>query len=255
MASTDYYVIHVLKFDQYNSKMKGKPVQWLRVDSRMVDSRKYKNLPKSGKLLWIFLLVSAANSSKREVLLDKNTIKTDLHSSQKCIKTALELLVTYEWIRILRTPNERTIRTKRTNERYERGDQISKAPVCDDKKNQKTPPPAIADGPCPIAVYCRVWKARYGTNPPTGGKVAGQLKRLAKDHGAERSENLIKAYLQMPDGWFLTKRHDVSTLLANLNAVAQFLDTGRIVTKNETRQLDAAVTNQNTLDALRRGEL
>jgi hypothetical protein len=108
-----------------------------------------------------------------------------------------------------------------------------------------------------IAAYCDSWKSRYRSqeNPPVGGKNAGLLKILTKDLGYEKAIRFVEGYLQMPDSWFATKRHDVPTLMQNLNAVAQFIETGVMFSKQEIRDLDRQVANSNTLDALRRGEV
>jgi len=106
-----------------------------------------------------------------------------------------------------------------------------------------------------IGVYCMAWKARYGANPPIGGKAAGQFKTLLKDYGYEKAVLFVESYLDMADQWFLTKRHDIPTLLANLNAVAQFVETGRVLTRKEVANMDRAMTTQNLLDAVDRKEI
>lgn len=106
-----------------------------------------------------------------------------------------------------------------------------------------------------IARYCELWKQRYNSSPPVGGKVAGQIKTLVKDFGVYKATQFIEAYLDMPDSWFVTKRHDIATLMQNLNAVAQFIETGRLFTKKEIQNLDSQNTLRNTLDAIERGEI
>ena len=108
-----------------------------------------------------------------------------------------------------------------------------------------------------IAFYCAEWKTRYRAekSPPVTGKVAGQLKKLVEEIGSERARALIEAYLQMPDSWFVTKAHDIPTLITNLNKVSHFLDTGKLITRREVQRLDLEVTSENTLQAIRRGEV
>lgn len=106
-----------------------------------------------------------------------------------------------------------------------------------------------------IARYCELWKDRYKADPPIGGKVAGQIARLVKDHGLEKTISFIEAYLQMPDQWFIKKRHDVTTLIGNLNAVSQFIATGRIISNREINQMDTSISHQNILNMIDRGEI
>jgi hypothetical protein len=108
-----------------------------------------------------------------------------------------------------------------------------------------------------IATYCEGWKERYKSprSPDITGKNAGLLKGLVNDLGRDRVLKLIEAYLSMPDGWFITKRHDIPTFHASLNSVALFADSGKMISKTETRQIDQAISTQNTIIALRAGEI
>lgn len=116
--------------------------------------------------------------------------------------------------------------------------------------------PTIVDSQVnPVSRYCELWKQRYKTNPPISGKVAGQIKTLVKDYGLQKTLGYIEAYLNMPDTWFITKRHDITTLTQNINAVAQFYETGRLVTKEEIKNIEQAVSQNNLLEMVRRGEV
>lgn len=106
-----------------------------------------------------------------------------------------------------------------------------------------------------VQIYCDSWKARYGTFPPITGKVAGQIKGLVKDQGIPRAIELIQAYLDMPDQWFITRRHDIGTLINNLNSVAQFADTGRQITRKEAHEADSAMSLANQLRRIEEGKI
>lgn len=108
-----------------------------------------------------------------------------------------------------------------------------------------------------IRIYCELWKNRYQSerSPDVRGKDVGILKSVVKDLGFDRTEKLLRAYLEMPDSWFVTKRHDLPTFSANMNSVALFADSGRLISKAEVSSLDQKISNQNTLAALHRGDL
>lgn len=103
-----------------------------------------------------------------------------------------------------------------------------------------------------IATYCQEWEARYRTKPPRpSGKDQGNFKTLLKDHGFKEAQRLIYAYFQMPDQWFITKTHDVATLLGNIPKVTLFANSGKMISKTETRQLDEQVAVKNLKDQIR----
>lgn len=105
-----------------------------------------------------------------------------------------------------------------------------------------------------IGTYCELWKARYKTNPEMGGKPAGIATRLVKNLGAKRACELVEAYLEMNDSWFVQNRHDLPTLEAKIQAVVIYADTGKTITQGELRQADKAQTNHNVWESLKRPE-
>jgi hypothetical protein len=110
------------------------------------------------------------------------------------------------------------------------------------EKLEKRPPKAAAKvegvGEV-IAFYCEQWRERYHGNPDVGSKGSGQVKTLVKDFGVEKAKRLIQAYLQMPDSLYVTRRHDLGTLLLNTNPVSHFIATGKVVTKEVLKKLES----------------
>lgn len=77
-----------------------------------------------------------------------------------------------------------------------------------------------------IAAYCDAYRERYGARPEIVGKDTGIVNRLLRAVGPLRATQIVQAYLQMGDRWFLTKAHDLATLEANLTKVSTALQTG-----------------------------
>lgn len=98
-----------------------------------------------------------------------------------------------------------------------------------------------------IANYVNAYQVRYGSRarPDLSGKVQGQIRRFVTETPLDRACELIQAYLQMNDGWFLTKAHDFGTFIENLSKVGLALDTGRAVTQTEARNLDRKQSTYN----------
>jgi hypothetical protein len=134
-----------------------------------------------------------------------------------------------------------------------KGQQAELIPA-DASRSGKTPPPNSREI---IALYCDEWKARYkaAKSPPIRGKEAGQLTKFIIDLGEPRVREIITAYFQMPDAWFVTKSHDITTMLASLNKITHFISTGQMVTRSDIRNLEKTVDVKNTIEALERGEI
>lgn len=80
-----------------------------------------------------------------------------------------------------------------------------------------------------IGRYVRAYQKRYGPKARPelrDGKTQGLISTFVKSQPVERACQLIEAYLQMDDKWFLTKSHDFGTFKENLQKVGLALDTG-----------------------------
>lgn len=77
-----------------------------------------------------------------------------------------------------------------------------------------------------VSAYVKAFQARYGTRPVLPGKTQGQIKNLLRSIPVDRVVDMIQVYCQMDTPWFVTKRHDITTFIENLNPVAVALDTG-----------------------------
>lgn len=107
--------------------------------------------------------------------------------------------------------------------------------------NTIAPAPRSPKGSEVVAYYCDQWKEKNGKNPDVGGKAAGQLQTLVKDHGLPRAKELIRIYFAMPDATFIRRGYDVGTLLLSINAVGQFEANGKIVTAEAVKQIEKQV--------------
>ena len=101
-----------------------------------------------------------------------------------------------------------------------------------------------------IAAYCEAYKTRYKTNPLVPDDQLGIVRSIVKAAGNARAPDYAREYLAMTDGWFLTKRHDLATLKANLNAVKIRLETGQTISRKEASLSDAQDFHKNQMARL-----
>ena len=106
-----------------------------------------------------------------------------------------------------------------------------------------------------VATFCEEWKARYGSNPTIGGKEAGTLNRMVKEHGLKRAEALIKAFLKMNDSFYIRKRHDPLTLSRDIQAVGHFADHGKNITATEAKQMERTSEYKDLMSRVDSGDL
>jgi len=252
MAKITTYKITIINWEKHNPKIKLKAgYTHFMLSKRFFHDQKILQLSANESLLFINLLSIAADLMCDSFTIHTRLLLDSLRLRDKSLSNALmrfqELqLLTFEKV----VPNR--IEEKRKEEKRKEGDT--------DLKNENKRIAVPAEQPTQksnlaIAKYCELWKDRYKASPPIGKKEAGQIARLVKEHGLEKTNSFIEAYLQMPDPWFIKKRHDISTLVSNLNAVSQFLATGRLITNREITQIDTTISHQNILNMIDRGEI
>lgn len=104
-----------------------------------------------------------------------------------------------------------------------------------------------------IVAYCEAYKTRYKTNPLVPDDQLGIVRSIVKAAGNARAPDYAREYLSMTDGWFLTKRHDLATLKANLNAVKIRLETGQTISRKEASIADSQDFHKNQMRRLTGG--
>lgn len=277
MSESRVFEVEILKWEKYNPG--GKKLPWIRIEGSLIHSAKWELLSASGRLLWLSLLCLKSTVGPSNVRFTPKNGSRLAKCKPGRLPAVLRELEQTEWIRVVKSPlaraltDVRTIRndTRRTNETDDpllRSGQDAEPVVAQRSKPEqiellktknatrvaKPPPPGMQDV---IAHYCEQWKSRYRStkSPKIFGAAAGAISKMVTEMGAESAKEYITAYFQMPDQWFVTKSHDVPTLISNLNKVTHFMSTGKMITRTEIQNLDKNVSNNNTLMALERGEI
>lgn len=101
-----------------------------------------------------------------------------------------------------------------------------------------------------IAYFAERWKLKYKANYSIIPKEAGVVKNAFKGMGLEKFKDLVDAYLQMHEGQFLAKRHDITSLSMNVPKVSHFAQTGVKVTRHDVNQIELREHNSNVFTAL-----
>lgn len=231
------FTINITNWEKHNGTKK-KNHRYFFMENRFFEDSKISQLKQIEVLLYLKCLTIAADLSSSCVQVHAGLMpkrwRVDDKLMENCCKTLQQFqLLTYEKNTSLLIEKKR----KEENIKEKKGDVVE---VVENSSREI------------VGLYCDEWKSRYGASAPITPKVAGQLKKFLKDHGWNKAERYLKAYFSMPDQWFITKRHDVGTLLTNLNSVAQFSETGRMVTKKELNQIDQTISTQNLIEEIRR---
>lgn len=96
-----------------------------------------------------------------------------------------------------------------------------------------------------IAYFCEQWAGKYKARYTVLPKEAGLINRSFKGMGTDKFKSLVDAYLQMHDGYFLSKRHDITSLVMNVPKVSHFAQTGIKVTRHDVNHMELQDHNTN----------
>ncbi len=254
MAARDLYKIKLLNWEKHNPKAKKFYKKSL-IDNNFCDDGRLDVLPTSTKWLLIALILKCGDAANDTVTMSEQGLKKYLTRTEQVLNALNQLqslqLLTYEKISFL-------IKEKKEKESKVKEIKPKVQIISEDATQPPKAAVSIVENTQPIiAHYCDEWKSRYNSEnfPVILPHHAKLLKTLLKQVGSARATETITAYFKMPDAWFVTKRHDIPTLMGNLNAITQFLDTGRMVTRSDLKNLDQNVSTQNLLKMIDEGKI
>jgi hypothetical protein len=262
---TKEYSIIILNWERFNPRSDVKNPSWLRLQHNLFEDWKFYDFSHSEIVFWIYLLCEASrrNQGGMVTVNIEHAHRVSRLDATVC-NSAIEKLQRNKVVEVRtlrgryahgtstcttrRYDTERDV-TKRdeTNETNEKKESTSPSETAEPlvELTRKSKPNEI------VALFCKEYKRRYGTSYKIQPKEVAALKRLRELLGADNYEGVVAAYVDMPDQWFLTKRHDVITLESNLAKVTQFVQSGRrMITQTEIKQIDQRQANANVWDKL-----
>ncbi len=258
------YKITIKDFKDHNAKYK-KSFKYAMISHNFCDHSSVRALPLAIAWLYLQLILTAAEMSPEG---NRGTFKLHSKSLQGMIRGklkgqyALDQLQSYQLLTYEKNESLIELNKKKKNKIEKKENSVNGTKVEKQKPTQvefvdanASPPVESTNGKSLVAFYCDVWKRRYKSNPPIRPQDAKILKQVGESSGFDRTKILLDAYLRMNEKWFLQKRHDLATFLNNLTSVAHFVETGRVITGQDLRNVDRAIANKNTLDALEKGEI
>lgn len=222
------------------------------IANNMIHDARICAMPTSHRWLFFGLLLIAGDYANDTVTITEQQVNNIL-TARVGAENALMLLQQYQLVTFEKSSlNKEKKEDKERNrkEKKPKGKIISQIEQVDVVPPDKNVSHLISE-------YCLKWKQAYKTeqSPIIKPKDAKDFKSFLENVGFEKAKLVVENYFEMGDKWFLTKRHDMQTMLNNLNAIIQFSETKRLVTSQEINTFEKNQTNKNTLDALRNGEI
>lgn len=78
-----------------------------------------------------------------------------------------------------------------------------------------------------IIEYVKAYELRYKARPVIDGRTQGLVKKILTTVPEDQACDMVQAFVQMNDPWFVKKAHDFPTFYENLTKVSMSLQTGQ----------------------------
>lgn len=248
------YKITINNWEKYNAKSKpGHPS--VLISKRFFDDVTIQRLPSGGKLLWLGLILRRGDVKETFFEASHEDLVRFAGGSGQVVERLLDLLQSLQ----LLTYEKTTLNIK--EKKADDGKKNLKAPKISDnsKPEAQEPtvgkPPVVSKSQLFISKYCRLFKARYGTNPEMAGKNAGIAERISKNLSEEKIEIYLEAFFRMPDSGLIKSKHPLSFFELKLNEIVVFANSGAFTTQTQARQIDQSASTFDMLQQIREGKL
>jgi hypothetical protein len=95
--------------------------------------------------------------------------------------------------------------------------------------------------------YVIAYHNRYGVDPIRNAKVSGQLANLIKRIPQAEAPDVAAHFVGSNNAYYVSRGHDVGTLLADAEKLRTEWVTGRQQTQRQAQQLDRTQSNYNAV--------
>lgn len=263
------YKITILNWEKYNSKARpGHPS--IMISKRFFDDAKIQSLTGGAKLLFLGLMLRRGDVDTTFVEgSHEDLVRFAGGSGQVVCRLLRQLeafqLVTYEIFEPLIKLKESNIREEKLNE-FPEGSKSTPSvepeisffshEVLDPPKKprapKKIPPPANKET---WDSYCTAYKKRWGVDPLRNAKVNTAIANFVKRVGEHDAPEIIEFFVGHNDGLYIKTAHDLSLAVRDAEALRTQWLRGTTITGRDVRDFEKRSVNQETLRALRAGEL
>ncbi len=253
MNKIDTFKVSVIGWDDYNSKKK-KGHACIMLSTRFFDNIKINRLSLGGRQVYLWMLLRCGDAASGTI---EGSIKVIVRSLGGASIDVSRIIYQLEELQLVRIENVEFLKNRIEKKRKDiKLKEASPKPKPEKKQVELIPAEAPTKvGQQLVAYYCDLWKLKHHATAPLRPQDCKALKSFGETNGISRTKELLDGYFKIPDTWVIKKRHDIQTFLNNLSAIAAFVESGKVVSNTELRQMDQAIGNMSTLDALRNGDI
>jgi len=213
--------VTILNWEKYQFRKEVKNPSWFRLENKFWNDSQVFYFSAEERWVWVCLLSIASQKQSPDISFSAEWFSQESRVGIVSIDSALEKLARNECVTYTSRPCNST-RHNKTRQDITRQD-IS---IGLDASHHKPPKLGTSNSRL-IGEYIKAYQLRYKARPIIDGRTQGLVKKILIAVSEDQACDMVQAFVQMNDPWFIKKAHDFPTFYENLTKVSMSLQTGK----------------------------
>jgi hypothetical protein len=220
--------VTILNWEKYQFRKEVKNPSWFRLENRMWNDQQFFYFSAEERWIWVCLLSLASQKQSATLLVNEDWLSQDSRVGIPTITSALKKLKENKCLEY--TLHERNVHVQPCNPTLHNSTvhNITEQNTSIGRGATRQRPPKLGTSNSRlIGEYIKAYQTRYKARPVIDNRTQGLVKTILKAVSEEQACEMVQAFVQMNDPWFIKKAHDFPTFYENLTKVSMALQTGQ----------------------------
>lgn len=216
--------VTILNWQKYQFRKEVKNPSWFRLENRMWNDQQFFYFSAEERWIWVCLLSLASQKQSATLVVNEDWLSQDSRVGIPTITSALKKLKENNCLEY--TLQERNVHVQPCDSTRHNITRHNKTSIGVDA-SRHTPPKSGSPNSRLIVEYIKAYQLRYKARPIIDKRTQGLVKTILKAVPEDQACEMVQAFVQMNDPWFIKKAHDFPTFYENLTKVSMALQTGQ----------------------------
>jgi hypothetical protein len=219
--------VTISNWEKYQFRKQIKHPSWFRVENRLWNDEQFFYFTAEERWIWICLLSIASQKQTASLCVGLEWLSRESGVGMPSIETALQKLKDNKCLDY--TLHERNVCVPAgipTRHNKTRQDITRHNISIDSDAARLSSPKKGSSNSKLIGEYIKAYQGRYKARPVIDGRTQGLVKKILTTVPEDQACDMVQAFVQMNDPWFIKKAHDFPTFYENLTKVSLALQTG-----------------------------
>lgn len=225
--------VTLLNWEKYQFRKQVKHPSWFRLENRLWQDQQFFYFSAEERWVWICLLSLASQKQSATLNIGLEWFSINSGVGIPTIESALQKLKDNKCLeytlhaRNVHVPVCNPTRQDITRHNKTIKDKTNTSIDSDAKRLSSPKSEKGSSSSRLIGEYIKAYQGRYNARPVIDGRTQGLVKKILSTVPEDQACDMVQAFVQMNDPWFVKKAHDFPTFYENLTKVSMSLQTGQ----------------------------